>query len=76
MNNLDNIENHFKQQQELLGNLADTESFTMIFSLIDKVRRLEDESDRLCALNRHYFHRFYDGSIEKMQADFNYIDGA
>jgi hypothetical protein len=69
------IENHFKQQQQLFGNLADTESFTLIFSLIDKARRLETENDKLAALNRHYFFKFYDGSIEKMAADFKYLMG-
>lgn len=74
--NLDTIENHFRNQQAFLGNLADTESFTMIFSLIDQVKKYEADIDRLTSLNRHYFHRFYNGSIEKMQADFKYIDGA
>lgn len=72
---LTTIENHFRQQQQLFGNLADTESFTMIFSLIDKARKLEAENDKLAALNRHYFFKFYDGSIEKMMKDNSYLLG-
>jgi hypothetical protein len=72
---LDIIENHFRQQEQLFGNLADAESFTMIFALIDKARKLEAENDKLAALNRHYFFKFYDGNIEKMMKDNSYLLG-
>jgi hypothetical protein len=71
--NLNKIENHFKQQQSLLGNLADEDSFIMIFSLIAKVRRLEDENEKLATLNRHYYHKFYNGDIDKMIKDNSYL---
>ncbi|MEH7355107.1 hypothetical protein V7150_16235 [Neobacillus drentensis] len=71
--NLTHYENHFKKKMESLGNLADEESFTMIFLLIDKVRSQNEEMEKLSALNRHYFFKFYDGSIDKMMKDNAYL---
>ena len=72
---LNKIEKHFQQQQALLGNLADTDSFDMIFTLIEQVRKLRAENEKLAGLNRHYFFKFYDGSIEKMMKDNAYLLG-
>ena len=72
--NLTTIENHFLQQQKLLGNLADEESLQMIFDLIDTVRLLDQQADRLTSLNRHYLFRFYGGDVLKMQEDFGYLN--
>lgn len=72
---LADIETHFLQQQKILGNLADPEQFQMVFYLIDKVKRLEAENDKLTSLNRHYFFKFYDGSIDKMIQDNKYLMG-
>lgn len=69
------IETHFQAQRKLLGNLADPEEFDMIFYLIDKVNRLQAESDKLTALNRHYFFKFYDGIMEKATKDNSYLLG-
>lgn len=71
--NVDDIEQHFQKQQQLFGNLADEESFNMIFGLIDRYRRLEQESEKLAALNRHYFFKFYNGDLNKMKADCAYL---
>jgi hypothetical protein len=73
--NLTNIENQFKQQQQLLGNLADEETFTIIFSLITQVRQLREENEKLATLNRHYYQHFYNGNIDKMIQDFKYLMG-
>lgn len=71
---LNHIEEYFKQQEKLMGNLADEDAFAIIFDLIDTVRLLESQTDRLCALNRHYLNHFYGGSVLKMQEDFKYIN--
>jgi hypothetical protein len=70
---LTQIENHFRQQQKLLGNLADEQSFLMIYSLIEQVRQLRAENDKLTLLNRHYYNHFYNGNIDKMVQDFKYL---
>ncbi|MBT2727868.1 hypothetical protein J7E63_13055 [Bacillus sp. ISL-75] len=70
---LSDIENHFIQQQKLLGNLADSEQFLMIFSLIEQVRELREQNDKLTVLNRHYYNHFYNGNIGKMVEDFKYL---
>jgi hypothetical protein len=71
--NLTHIENLFRQQQQLLGNLADEESFHIIFTLIEEVRQLSAANNKLTSLNRHYFFKFYDGSIDKMLKDNDYL---
>ena len=73
MADLNAIELHFKKQQEFLGNLADDESFNMIFTLIEQVRQLRTENEKLATLNRHYYHHFYNGNIDKMIEDFKYL---
>jgi hypothetical protein len=73
MRDLNEIEDHFRGKQELLGNLADPEEFEMVFKLIDQVKRLEEDIDRLTMLNRHYFFRFYKGDIEAMKRDCSYL---
>jgi hypothetical protein len=70
---LEEVENHFKQQQQLMGNLADTDSFGMIFGLINKIHELNEETDKLTALNRHYYFKFYNGSIDQMMKDNAYL---
>lgn len=70
---VDAIEQHFQKQRQLFGNLADEESFYMIFGLIERYRRLDQESEKLAALNRHYFFKFYNGDISKMKADCAYL---
>jgi hypothetical protein len=70
---LTDIENHFRQQQQLFGNLADEQSFLMIYSLIEQVRQLREENDKLTVLNRHYYNKFYNGDIDKMVQDFRYL---
>ena len=70
---LTEIENHFKQQHQLLGNLADEQSFLMIYSLIEQVRQLREQVDKLTHLNRHYYHTFYNGDFDKMEQDFKYL---
>jgi hypothetical protein len=72
---LTHIENHFLQQQQLLGNLADEESFHIIFTLIEEVRQLSAANNKLTSLNRHYLHHFYNGEVNKMLADFKYLVG-
>jgi hypothetical protein len=71
--NLTNVENHFRQQHQLLGNIADEVSFNMIYALIEQVRSQTEEIERLTALNRHYFFTFYNGDITKMKSDFHYL---
>jgi hypothetical protein len=71
--NLTHIENLFRQQQQQLGNLADQESFHIIFTLIEEVRQLSEANQKLTMLNRHYLHFFYNGEVNKMLADFNYL---
>jgi len=71
--NLTHYENYFNKKMEIQGNLADEESFTMIFLLIDKVRSQGEEMEKLSALNRHYLFKFYDGSIDKMMKDNAYL---
>lgn len=73
--NLNIIEAHFQQQQKILGNLAEEESFNMIYSLVEQVRQLREENDKLCFLNRHYYNKFYNGDVLKMEADFKYLLG-
>jgi hypothetical protein len=68
-----NIENHFLQKQELLKNLGDDQEFNMVFWLIDHVKELRNEIDKLTVLNRHYYHTFYSGNLEKMEQDFKYL---
>jgi hypothetical protein len=70
---LTDIENHFRQQEKLLGNLADEQSFFLIYSLIEQVRQLREENDKLTLLNRHYYQHFYNGNIDKMVQDFRYL---
>ncbi|MGF6951909.1 hypothetical protein QF028_004414 [Neobacillus sp. B4I6] len=71
--NLQQVEQYFQQQEALMGNLADTESFALIYGLIEKVREQNETIDRVTALNRHYYFKFYNGDIAKMQADFKYL---
>jgi hypothetical protein len=71
--NLSKVEQYFQNEQKLMGNFADEHSFNMIYSLIEQVRQLRKENDKLCLLNRHYYNKFYPGDIEKMEADFNYL---
>ncbi|MFE8704104.1 hypothetical protein ACFYKX_26405 [Cytobacillus sp. FJAT-54145] len=66
---LDQIEEHF----DLLDDI-DGESYTMVLGLIAKVREMDELTDRLTALNRHYLFHFYKGDVMKMQADFSYIN--
>lgn len=70
---LDSIENHFRQKKELLKNLGDDQEFNMIFSLIEQVRELREQNDKLTVLNRHYYNTFYNGNIDKMVEDFKYL---
>jgi hypothetical protein len=70
---LTHIENHFRQQQQLLGNLADEESFHIIFTLIEEVRQLSAANKKLTSLNRHYYHHFFNGDITKMESTFKYL---
>ncbi|WP_108669519.1 hypothetical protein [Peribacillus acanthi] len=77
---LEDVESHFKQQQQLYGNLADQTSFDMIFSLINDNRqmkednkRINEDNSRLASLNRHYLFKFFDGDVMKMQREFSYI---
>lgn len=46
----------------------------LILELLAEIEKLKQENDRLTALNRHYFFKFYNGDITKMQADFKYIE--
>lgn len=71
--NLTETENHFRQLEKLLGNLADEQSFLMIYSLIEQVRQLREQNDKLTVLNRHYYNKFYNGDIDKMVQDFKYL---
>jgi hypothetical protein len=71
--NLNQIENHFKAKQNLLGNLADDKEFDMIYSLFEQIHQLREQNDRLTVLNRHYYHHFYNGNIDKMVQDFKYL---
>lgn len=64
---LDQIEEHF----DLLD--IDGESYTMVMALINKVYAMEEETDRLTAVNRHYLFHFFNGDVMKMQETFNYI---
>ena len=64
---LDQIEEHF----DLLD--IDGESYTMVMALINKVYALEEQTDRLTSLNRHYLHHYFNGDVMKMQETFNYI---
>lgn len=73
--NLQQVEQYFQQKEASLGTLAEEESFAMIYSLIEQVRELRKENDKLTYLNRHYYHTFYNGDIQKMEADFNYLFG-
>lgn len=70
---VEEIEQHFMKQQKLLGNLADEDSFDMIFTLIALYKRMDEQTDKLAALNRHYFFKFYNGDLEKMKADCAYL---
>jgi hypothetical protein len=69
---IDSIEKYFRQQEKVFG-AYDPESFKMIFSLIEMNRQLREENDKLTALNRHYYHTFYNGNIDKMVQDFKYL---
>jgi hypothetical protein len=71
--NLNQIENHFKAKQQLFGNLADEQDFNLIYSLIEQIYQLREQNDRLTVLNRHYYHTFYNGNIDKMVQDFKYL---
>jgi hypothetical protein len=73
--NLQQVKQYFQQKESSLGALAEEESFAMIYSLIEQVRQLRKENDKLSLLNRHYYHKFYPGDIEKMEADFKYLLG-
>jgi regulator of replication initiation timing len=73
--NLTKLEHHFQQLQAQLGALADDQTFSMIYSLIEQNRQLRTENDKLTVLNRHYYHHFYNGNIDKMIADFQYLMG-
>jgi hypothetical protein len=71
--NLNQMETYFQNKQKLLGNLADEQDFNLIYSLIEQIRQLREQNDRLTVLNRHYYHTFYNGNIDKMIADFKYL---
>ena len=66
---LDEIEEHFDMLDDI-----DLKSYAMVIGLIAKVREMDELTNRLTALNRHYLHHFYKGDVMKMQADFNYIN--
>lgn len=71
MKSLEEVEAHFRNEFENWGFIADEKSFEMIFELIELAKELE--GSRLTALNRHYFHHFFGGSIEKMEETFHYL---
>jgi hypothetical protein len=71
--NLNELETCFRNKQKLLSNLADDKEFDLIFSLIERNKRLIEENDKLATLNRHYYHHFYNGNIDKMVQDFKYL---
>jgi hypothetical protein len=47
----------------------------LTLELLAEIERLQQELDRVTALNRHYLHFFYQGDVMKFQADFEYIRG-
>jgi hypothetical protein len=71
--NLEQMEKYFLQKKSLLKNLGDDIEFKMIFSVIKYAQQLQEENDKLTVLNRHYYHHFYNGNIDKMVQDFKYL---
>lgn len=67
------LERFFAKQKEILGNLADKEQFEAISELFTEIHRLKEENSKLTELNRHYFHHFFDGKIDKMKETFKYL---
>jgi hypothetical protein len=73
--NLPQTEQYFQKKEAALGILAEKETFAMIYSLIEQVRELRQQNDKLTILNRHYYNHFYNGNIDKMVEDFKYLMG-
>jgi hypothetical protein len=73
--NLQQTERYFQKKEAALGILAEKETFNMIYSLIEQVRELREQNDKLTILNRHYYNHFYNGNIDKMVEDFKYLMG-
>lgn len=71
--NLQQVEQYFQNEQKLMANFADEHSFNMIYSLIEQVRQLREQNDKLTILNRHYYNHFYNGNLDKMIEDFKYL---
>ena len=72
---LDEVESYFQELQENVGFNNDEETFGLVFGLINKIREMDEEMDKLTALNRHYLFFFYEGNITKMMEDFKYLEG-
>ncbi|WHY76098.1 hypothetical protein QNH20_18475 [Neobacillus sp. WH10] len=53
--------------------MNDQELIDQIQAMQERIQELVEENDRLTALNRHYFFKFYDGSIDKMMKDNGYL---
>lgn len=70
---LEDTEAYFRQKIDLLGDLAEPVEVAMLLGLIEYVKRLSKENEKLTALNRHYLHHFYGGSVEKFRKDFGYL---
>jgi hypothetical protein len=73
--NLQQTKHYFQKKEAALGILAEKETFVMIYSLIEQVRELREQNDKLTILNRHYYNHFYNGNIDKMVEDFKYLMG-
>jgi hypothetical protein len=73
MRNLTEIEAYFKRKIEILGDLAEPIEVEMMMDLLNQVKQLEAENEKLAALNRHYFFKFYGGNIEAMKQDCSYL---
>jgi hypothetical protein len=73
--NLQQTKRYFQEKEAALGSLAEKETFAMIYSLIEQVRELREQNDKLTILNRHYYNHFYNGNIDKMVEDFKYLMG-
>jgi hypothetical protein len=71
--NFEEIEAYFKRKIKLLGDLAEPIEVEMIMHLLDQVKSLEAENEKLAALNRHYFFKFYGGNLEVMKKDCSYL---
>lgn len=64
------IEQYFNLQYQFL---ADKESFDLVNELIAEIRRQDEALDRALAFNRHYYHHFFNGDIDKMRETFAYL---